>query len=163
MRISFRLPAGAGSRFAPDAFASLVGRSLNFDLGTGVLMAAHVEPDGRAAVLSLDCGEESARRIQAFNVGETPEYSLGFDAQRNSITMIPIAAAERPQLRRIRLPLDSHSSDLLIVLPVGDVMDTGSLYVQREVKRAESDSWSWLDWDDAYDRLAKEWRNRFEL
>lgn len=67
------------------------------------------------------------------------------------------------QLRRVRLPLDNHASDLLLVVPVGDVIDTGSPYVQLEVSRAESDRWSWLDWNEQYDQLASEWRRKFRL
>jgi hypothetical protein len=62
-------------------------------------------------------------------------------------------------LTRLRLALDSHNSDLLLV---GDRFAEGGRYVQLEVPRAESEQWSWLDWDDAYDRLAAEWRGRFE-
>lgn len=68
--------------------------------------------------------------------------------------------SERP-LRRIRLALDNHASDLLIVLPADDPLNTGSRYVQLEVRRAESDQWSWLMWDDVYDKLADEWRTQF--
>jgi len=61
-------------------------------------------------------------------------------------------------LRRLRLALDLHGSDLLLV---GDVFDEGGRFVQVEVHRGDSETWSWLDWDDAYDRLAAEWHGRF--
>lgn len=62
------------------------------------------------------------------------------------------------QLRRLRLPLDNHGSDLLLV---GDTFEQGGRYVQLEVWRGASEGWSWLDWDETYDRLAGEWRHRF--
>ncbi len=62
-------------------------------------------------------------------------------------------------LLRLRLPLDNHDSVLLLV---GDRFEEGGRYVQMEVSRLESVQWTWLDWDDAYDRLAKRWRARFE-
>lgn len=61
-------------------------------------------------------------------------------------------------LRRMRLPLDRHGSDLLVV---GDSFEESGRYVQVEIPRATSAAWMWLDWDDAYDRLAREWRHRF--
>lgn len=64
----------------------------------------------------------------------------------------------RPPLRRMRLPLDNHASDLMLV---GDRFEEGGRYVQREVPRADSEAWSWLDWDERYDRLADEWHARY--
>lgn len=62
------------------------------------------------------------------------------------------------ELKRLRLELDRHDSDLLLV---GDRFEEGSRYVQAEVLRSESAAWTWLEWDDAYDRLAEKWRQRF--
>ncbi len=64
---------------------------------------------------------------------------------------------ETTTLRRLRLPLDLHDSDLLVV---GDTFDDGGRYVQTEIPRATSEAWSWLDWDAAYDRLAAGWHRR---
>ena len=61
-----------------------------------------------------------------------------------------------PSLCRLRLPLDNHDSVLLLV---GDRFEEGGRYVQAEFM--STDGWTWLDWDDAYGRLAKEWRTRF--
>lgn len=63
-----------------------------------------------------------------------------------------------PRLCRLRLPLDNHDSDLLLV---GDSFERGGHYVQLEVPRAESDGWTYPDWMEAYARLAREWRSRF--
>jgi len=57
-------------------------------------------------------------------------------------------------LRRLRLPLDKHESDLLLV---SDGFGEGARYVMIEIPRAESASWTWLDWDEQYDALAREW------
>ncbi len=54
-------------------------------------------------------------------------------------------------LLRLRLPLDAHGSDLLLV---GDRFEEGGRYVQGEYSRFHTGDWTWLDWDDAYDRLA---------
>jgi hypothetical protein len=62
-------------------------------------------------------------------------------------------------LLRLRLALDAHGSDLILV---GDRFEEGGQYMQLEIQRSESARWSWLDWDDAYDRLVKKWRQRFE-
>jgi len=61
-------------------------------------------------------------------------------------------------LRRLRLALDAHDSDLLLV---GDRFEEGGRYVQAEVPRFTSAEWSWLDWDECYDQLAQDWRGRF--
>ncbi len=61
-------------------------------------------------------------------------------------------------LQRLRLPLDAHGSDLLLV---GDRFEEHGRYVQVELSRRETAEWTWLDWDDAYDRLAEQWRARF--
>lgn len=61
-------------------------------------------------------------------------------------------------LKRLRLPLDPHDIDLVLV---GDVFEEGGRYVQQVVARQVSAEWTWLDWDDMYDRLADEWRRRF--
>jgi len=66
-------------------------------------------------------------------------------------------AAPTP-LRCLRLALDLHGSDLILV---GDVFDEGGRFVQVEVHREDSETWSWLDWDDEYDRLAAEWHRQF--
>jgi len=61
-------------------------------------------------------------------------------------------------LRRMRLELPRHGSDLMLV---GDHFGEGGRYIQCEILRVESESWSWLDWDDLYDRMAAEWRSRY--
>ena len=61
-------------------------------------------------------------------------------------------------LQRLRLALDLHGTDLLLV---GDVFAEGGRYVQAEVHRPDSASWTWLTWDDQYDRLEREWHARF--
>jgi hypothetical protein len=61
-------------------------------------------------------------------------------------------------LRRMRLPLDRHDSTLLLV---GDTFDEGGRYTQMEVPNVKTATWSWLDWDEAYDVLAAEWKARF--
>ena len=63
-----------------------------------------------------------------------------------------------PRLKRLRLALDRHDSDLLLV---GDRFQDGGRYVQLEVPRGESQGWNWLDWNEAYDRLAREWIHLF--
>jgi hypothetical protein len=63
------------------------------------------------------------------------------------------------ELKRLRLALETHDSDLLLV---GDRFEEGGRYVQAEVPRVESAAWSWLEWDDTYDRLAETWRRRYE-
>jgi hypothetical protein len=63
------------------------------------------------------------------------------------------------QLKRLKLPLDAHRSDLLLV---GDEFTEGGRYVQIEIPRDASAAWDWLEWDDTYDRLAREWRGQFE-
>lgn len=63
------------------------------------------------------------------------------------------------QLKRLKLALDAHRSDLLLV---GDEFAEGGRYVQIEISRDASQAWDWLEWDDAYGRLAREWRGRFE-
>jgi hypothetical protein len=60
--------------------------------------------------------------------------------------------------KRLRLPLDAHDSDLLLV---GDRFEEGGLYLQMEIHRSVSATWTWLDWDEAYDRLARKWHARF--
>lgn len=62
------------------------------------------------------------------------------------------------QLKRLRLALNHHASDLLLV---GDAFEEGGRYVQAEIPRTQSSQWTWLDWDNTYDRLAAEWRARF--
>lgn len=71
----------------------------------------------------------------------------------------PLAKLGTVPLRRLRLPLDNHASDLLLV---GDHFEEGGRYVQMEVPRGESGGWSWLDWDERYDLLAEEWRRLHE-
>lgn len=71
---------------------------------------------------------------------------------------VPAAQDRKVVLSRVRLPLDAHRSDLLLI---GDSFEEGGRYVQFEVPRAESERWTWLEWDDVYDRLAGEWRQRF--
>jgi hypothetical protein len=61
-------------------------------------------------------------------------------------------------LRRLRLALDAHDSDLLLV---GDRFEEGGRYVQAEISRSTSAAWTWVEWDLAYDRLARDWRSRF--
>jgi hypothetical protein len=63
------------------------------------------------------------------------------------------------KLSRLRLELDRRDADLLLV---GDRFEEGGRYVQLEIPRNESALWSWLDWSEVYDRLADEWRRRFE-
>lgn len=60
-------------------------------------------------------------------------------------------------LRRLRLPLEQHDSDLILV---GDTFDEGGRYVQLEIHRSTSEAWTWTDWDDAYDQLARSWHGR---
>jgi hypothetical protein len=61
-------------------------------------------------------------------------------------------------LNRLRLALDGHESDLLLV---GDRFEEGGRYVQIEIPCHESQRWSRLDWGMAYDRLAAEWQAHF--
>lgn len=102
----------------------------------------------------LGCGECDWEHAlpTPFVMGDAARVAIGHWEERH-------AKAPR-QLRRMRLPLDSHDSDLLLV---GDYFEQGGKYTQMEIPRAESDGWSWLEWDDAYDRLAKAWRNAYLL
>lgn len=84
-----------------------------------------------------------------------PTPFLEGDAARIAIDHHKVSHPHKVILRRLRLPLDSHNSDLLLV---GDTFDNeGGQYVQHEVPRAESEGWSWLDWDIRYDILDREW------
>lgn len=71
IRFSFRMPAAGDSRFAPDAFSAQVGKTINIELphgrATGILLAAEIVDEGRAAVLMLECGEGTARLLQRSN------------------------------------------------------------------------------------------------
>lgn len=82
-------------------------------------------------------------------------YELAAWVEQSGLRM----PTEEPRLRRLRLPLDNHASDLLLV---GDRFEEGGRYVQMEVPRGESEGWSWLDWDERYDLLAEEWRRLHE-
>lgn len=84
--------------------------------------------------------------------GEFPRGPVGEDKPGDQ------EAPDPARLKRLLLPLDNVGGDLLLV---GDFFEEGGRYVQVEIKRAESGEWSWLDWDDAYDRLAREWHGRF--
>lgn len=64
------------------------------------------------------------------------------------------------RLLRLKLPLDAHESDLILV---GDRFEEGGHYTAEEIPRAQSEGWSWLDWDEAYDRLEDAWRNAYLL
>ncbi len=63
-------------------------------------------------------------------------------------------------LTRLRLPLDRHRSDLMVV---GDRFDEGGRYVQFEVRRVESAGWGLLDWEASWEELESAWRGRFEV
>lgn len=62
-------------------------------------------------------------------------------------------------LARMRLALDVHGSDLLLV---GDRFEEGGRYVQMEVSRFETAEWGWLDWEAVYEKLGKAWHGRFD-
>lgn len=96
----------------------------------------------------------------------TAEYKRAYQHYRDQDSDRAVDAGEDVRavgmndvdLNRLRIPLDRHGSDLLVV---GDSFEEGGRYVQIEIMRSISDAWSWLEWDDAYDRLARTWRGRF--
>lgn len=60
MRLKVREPAPVGTRFAPGAFDKTIGDRVvlvGVVDAAGTLIAAEVEPDGSAAVLTLDFPE----------------------------------------------------------------------------------------------------------
>jgi len=65
---------------------------------------------------------------------------------------------DEPVLKRLRFPLTRHNTDLLIV---GDHFDEGGRFVLVELDNTRTKSWTWLDWDNAYDKLSDDWRSRF--
>lgn len=71
MRIRVRQPAGAGARFAADAFAGQEGRIVpvrderGMVVGNGTVITATVVENGRAVMLTLDVKSVRDRAIGA--------------------------------------------------------------------------------------------------
>jgi hypothetical protein len=62
------------------------------------------------------------------------------------------------ELKRLRLELVRHDSDLVLV---GEI-EEGGRYLQAEIHRSESERWTAEQWIDLYDRLERQWRRRWE-
>jgi hypothetical protein len=63
--------------------------------------------------------------------------------------------SEPAELKRLRLTLDRYNTELLLV---GDRFEEGGRYVQAYMGDPGA---TWLDYDEAYDRLAGEWQRKF--
>ena len=59
------------------------------------------------------------------------------------------------ELRRLRLTLDRFGTEVLLV---GDRFEEGGRLVQAYMDYAGA---TWLDYDEAYDRLTEEWHREF--
>lgn len=63
------------------------------------------------------------------------------------------------ELKRLRLPLNNHGSELVLV---ADRFEEDGRSVSIEVGLMTSAGWTWLEWDNLYDRLELTWRKRYE-
>jgi len=68
-KISFRITADAGSKYAPEAFNAVIGKTITIQLPdgeatAGVLVAADVIEEGSGVMFTLDCDEAVARLVR---------------------------------------------------------------------------------------------------
>ena len=64
VRVTVPIPAGEGERFAPQAFANVIGQVVPLKIGDDPIgnvrvVAVEVEPDGRTALLTYEPGPAS--------------------------------------------------------------------------------------------------------
>lgn len=102
MRIEFTIPAGAGERFAPDAFVSSVDQEIPLRIGEASVPArvvmARVSSGGRSATLTIDVGRTEMNPGMGRLV-DAVDYAIKMGALR-SVSIAPTAAV-REHLHRI--------------------------------------------------------------
>jgi len=80
-KISFRITADAGSRYGPEAFTAVIGKTITIQLPdavvAGVVVAADVIEEGCAVMFTLDCDEAVARLVRPVSPVNMPyPYSV---------------------------------------------------------------------------------------